>query len=272
MDPEPQQANHPAATLETLPYATHEPPGPVGAMASASLAVSVAWFFVLFLLLATVFDAPAVFFVGVTGIPIAAIGLGFAARNLAPPASRRGRGVAKAAIILGFTELGLLGMGLLLTPSLGRAREPANRVKCASNLRQIGQAIQMYAQEHAGRLPPGLEHLITDEDLTSEVFVCPSSAGERAQGDTTQEVVKNFLADPIHRSYVYVGAGLTSTTATPAHVLAYEPLGNHLDNPQGIHVLHADGSARWYAAPQAQRLIDELTAGQNPPRATVVKP
>src|SRR5829696_1997921 len=35
----------------------------------------------------------------------------------------------------------------ILLPSLNRARETANRVKCASNLRQIGQAILLYANE-----------------------------------------------------------------------------------------------------------------------------
>src|SRR5690242_12547294 len=36
----------------------------------------------------------------------------------------------------------------ILLPSLNRARETANRVKCASNLRQLGQAILLYANEN----------------------------------------------------------------------------------------------------------------------------
>ncbi len=41
----------------------------------------------------------------------------------------------------------------ILLPSLNRARETANRVKCASNLRQIGQAILLYANENKGAYP-----------------------------------------------------------------------------------------------------------------------
>ncbi|MBI5866426.1 MAG: prepilin-type N-terminal cleavage/methylation domain-containing protein [Planctomycetes bacterium] len=42
----------------------------------------------------------------------------------------------------------------ILSPSLSGARHQARRVKCASNLRQLGQAIQMYATEYKGRLMP----------------------------------------------------------------------------------------------------------------------
>src|SRR5213593_2662206 len=41
----------------------------------------------------------------------------------------------------------------ILLPSLNRARETANRVKCASNLRQIGQAILLYSNENKGAFP-----------------------------------------------------------------------------------------------------------------------
>src|SRR5436305_6936433 len=41
----------------------------------------------------------------------------------------------------------------LLLPVLGRAREQARSVKCASNLRQIYGAIVMYANENRQMLP-----------------------------------------------------------------------------------------------------------------------
>jgi prepilin-type processing-associated H-X9-DG protein len=41
----------------------------------------------------------------------------------------------------------------ILLPSLNRAREQANRIKCASNLKQIGLSIQIYANENKGAFP-----------------------------------------------------------------------------------------------------------------------
>jgi prepilin-type N-terminal cleavage/methylation domain-containing protein/prepilin-type processing-associated H-X9-DG protein len=100
----------------------------------------------------------------------------------------------------------------ILLPSLNRARETANRVKCASNLRQIGQAILLYSNDSKGpyprtiyiagttttipdcngygtytasdpfgqapqvnNVPSAFFLLLRTEDITSQVFVCPSS-------------------------------------------------------------------------------------------------
>ncbi|HYE17801.1 MAG TPA: prepilin-type N-terminal cleavage/methylation domain-containing protein [Tepidisphaeraceae bacterium] len=41
----------------------------------------------------------------------------------------------------------------ILLPSLSRAREQANSVKCLSNLRQLGTAMVMYANDNRGRYP-----------------------------------------------------------------------------------------------------------------------
>jgi len=104
----------------------------------------------------------------------------------------------------------------ILLPSLNRARETANRVKCASNLRQIGQAILLYSNENRGAYPrtnttiaatvtptwgtgnvawsdpfttgsnvkdndvtASLFLLMRTQEITSEVFTCPSSNAEK---------------------------------------------------------------------------------------------
>lgn len=42
----------------------------------------------------------------------------------------------------------------ILLPALGRAREAANTVKCLSNLRQVGMASMLFANEHKGWMQP----------------------------------------------------------------------------------------------------------------------
>jgi prepilin-type N-terminal cleavage/methylation domain-containing protein len=43
----------------------------------------------------------------------------------------------------------------ILLPSLARARQQAETIACASNLRQIGQALLMYQNDNQGYLPIG---------------------------------------------------------------------------------------------------------------------
>jgi prepilin-type N-terminal cleavage/methylation domain-containing protein/prepilin-type processing-associated H-X9-DG protein len=145
----------------------------------------------------------------------------------------------------------------ILLPSLNKARETANRVKCQSNLSQMGKALLLYSNENKGAFPrtkagPGptmtldftnggagdtdpfvsaavvnnsipasMFLLIRTQDMTTEVFTCPSGTAEKDlmnnlaatsrsnfTGDSNNLVVKNV-------SYSFVNV-FPTTTATGA--------------------------------------------------------
>ena len=161
----------------------------------------------------------------------------------------------------------VIGAYKLLLPSHTFCGESAWRIRCASNLKQIGMALQIYASEHSGQYPASFEELLPTADITTEVFVCPLSTDTRAP--TTRETLQVF-GEPGHNSYVYAGAGLTSATITPSHVLAYENLSNH--GGDGMNVVYGDGSVEWVPKKQAAAVVAELQAGFNPPRPAATQP
>src|SRR6516225_4992316 len=129
----------------------------------------------------------------------------------------------KALAVVVLSILGVLALAGILLPSLCRSSETANRVKCASNLRQIGQSIQIYAESHGGQYPDSLATLLLTTDLAAECLVCPSSNDEKSPGGTPAEQAAN-LQSRGHLSYIYLGNALTRTTATSTTPVAYEPL------------------------------------------------
>src|SRR5688500_15477885 len=75
----------------------------------------------------------------------------------------------------------------ILLPALNKARESAKRIACASNIRQLGMAVQLYASAHKGDLPPSSYHvtnwmapdyryeLIRLKAASPGIFACPSA-------------------------------------------------------------------------------------------------
>ena len=62
-----------------------------------------------------------------------------------PARGSRLRGIVFACLAAGAVVFILLFAVAILIPSTGAASERANRVKCASNLRQIGQGLMLYS-------------------------------------------------------------------------------------------------------------------------------
>jgi len=115
----------------------------------------------------------------------------------------------------------------ILLPSLNRARETANRVKCSSNLRQIALAMIMYANDNKGLFPRSLDNatstaginyasaaasdsftgaetnspatamfmVMRNQDITAEAFICPSTNDTKdtfGGGSNTAKVRSSF--------------------------------------------------------------------------------
>src|ERR1700679_972401 len=147
---------------------------------------------------------------------------------------RKPRGQRVFKLIL-WSGAALVGFGLIayaLGPQLG-SQPTSNKVKCANNLKQIGIAIQLYAQDHNGQFPDSFGTILMNEPIEANVFNCQSSDDTPAQGPTTQAVAADVTSGG-HLSYIYLGRGLTTATVTPNTVLATEPLTHHL---VGINVL-----------------------------------
>jgi prepilin-type processing-associated H-X9-DG protein len=120
----------------------------------------------------------------------------------------------------------------------------------------------MYARENGGRFPDRFEQLLLTQDVTSEVFVCPSGNDERAPGETAADVAA-ALSQPGHLSYVYTGKGLNAAAPKEA-VVAYEKPDSH--NKDGMNVLYADFHVEFQGRRAAAHIAAEVEAGHNPPR------
>ncbi len=133
--------------------------------------------------------------------------------------------------------------------------------KCASNLRQIGEGILLYANDHQGQYPDSFGTILLNEDIRPDVFVCPDSADEPATGATTQTTAANLTTGG-HLSYIYLGSGMNSATVPANAVVAYEPLSNHGNSR--MNVLMGDGTVDFLKPSAAASVLSQVTAKKFP--------
>ena len=130
------------------------------------------------------------------------------------------------------------------------------RLKCASNLKEIGLAVIMYANDNGGRLFDDLSTLMLSQPVMApSVFICPATGDVEPTGATAKEIAEQ-LKIPGHCSYVYLGKGLTTPLDSKC-VLAFERGEDH--EGQGIHVLRGDCTIEWLEKDGAEALLRELS-------------
>lgn len=196
---------------------------------------------------------------GIVAIILGAIGL---SKSKDPEVG--GRGKAVGGIVSGVLGTVLLPSLLLLIilPGVQAGREATSGVKCGVNMRRIGMELLIQASnDRAGRFPADLGLLARQSEMTGGDFVCPSSSVRAATGPNWHSQVGSGAAS----SYVYLRPTKYTSRDIPSdYVLLYEPLANH--DGRGANFLRADGTAAWHRKAEAERLIQQLEAGQNPPR------
>ena len=140
-----------------------------------------------------------------------------------------------------------LGVAL---PAIARARMGSMQMRGGNNLRQIGQAMMIYANDNKGKFPATPGELMLTQDLTVEVFINPQ-AGTAVPAGKNKEELAQWVNE--NGDYVYLGAGKKDPVA-PTVVLAHD---KPRPGARGINLLFGDGHVEFLALPNAMQIIEK---------------
>jgi hypothetical protein len=169
------------------------------------------------------------------GIPAVITGHIALSRAKKSPQEYGGKGMATAGLIMGYLSIALgvlLLPASLLLPALAKAKARAQRVQCISNIKMIGLAARIYANDHGGRFP--IDFVTMSNELnTPKVLHCPADT-RRTRADDWD----SFSSANVSYEFLLPGGD----TSKPQEVLVRCPLHNNV----GL----ADGSAQQLPMPR----------------------
>lgn len=117
-------------------------------------------------------------------------------------------------------------VGLAFT-SLSRALETSRRTKCLSNLRQIGMALQSYANENDGRFPLAFDWTVTwDQVLITSgliqplILICPADKAVRSiSGNIRSYAMNGYVSDKVEGQPISLNGNPLKSSKPAANVV-----------------------------------------------------
>ena len=176
-------------------------------------------------------------------------------------------------------------LAAMLLPALSKAREQAKRAVCMSNLKQIGLASRMYAQDHSGNFPYSgvetsagavtnmgyLERTGREYIASHDVFICPS---DRPRVKTSTGYSYAFtcgttggaagsarpIADTMDSNSV-IAADQSPSGGAGSEALFDTGLDGGVVNHKtdGVNVLFSDGHIKWVTKTKLSDVTDDDT-------------
>jgi hypothetical protein len=172
--------------------------------------------------------------------------------------TKRCEGLTLAELVVLALIAGILGLLLFLKLTDGRERGGLHRAHCLSNLKQIGLAIAMYAQDNENRCPMdattptlvGSLRLLTNFVTAARVVHCPGDSRRqvRKMDDWAEVTAKNvgysYVPNLIWKADTNAIVALDRIYATKAGS-PWPSDGNH--RGVGGNILFSDGRVAWHA-------------------------
>jgi len=131
--------------------------------------------------------------------------------------------------------------------AFAKSQEQSLRIVCINNLKQIGLALHMYAQDHKDKFPDNIRELCPSYISTGKVLKCPADK-------TTPETQKIEPDTPI--SYTYV-KGLSRQNPNSSKIIVLYDSSPEYHEGEGRNILFLDGHVVWMPEEQFQKLMGE---------------